>query len=88
MSNYQGYRLEDNVRRKANNTGESIDGIGKNKNVKSISSKPGQLSAKSQVYLEQLKLSRLNKKQPVKTIKDLSQELIRALTTKYCCKTA
>lgn len=88
MSNYIGYKTEDNLRRKANNTGEAIDTIGKNQNVKSFSTKPGQMSGKEQASFEQAKLNRLNKKQPVKTIKDLSSDLILALSLKYGCVAA
>jgi hypothetical protein len=41
------YTIADNAKRKANNMDE-ISGIGPNKNAKSYSSKPGQLSAKQQ----------------------------------------
>lgn len=88
MSNYIGYKPEDNARRKANNTGEAIDTIGNNQNVKAISTKPGQMSMKEQAAFEQMKLNRLNKKQPVKTIKDLPSDLVLALAQKYGCKAA
>lgn len=88
MSNYRGYSQEDNTRRKANNTGESIDGIGTNQNVKSISTKHGQLSARDQVAFEQMKLNRLNKKQPIKTMDQMDTKLILALNSKYGCKIA
>ena len=88
MSNYIGYKPEDNARRKANNTGEAIDTVGKNQNVKAISTKPGQMSMKEQAAFEQMKLNRLNKKQPVKSINDLSPDLILALKQKYGCKAA
>ena len=88
MSNYKGYKPEDNARRKANNTGECIDTIGKNQNVKAISTKPGQMSMKEQAAYQQMKLNRLNKKQPVKTIDDMPVELISELIAKYGCKVA
>ena len=44
------YNLADNVGRKANNTGDTA-GDGPNQNVKSYSTKPGQLSAKQQAAL-------------------------------------
>lgn len=65
MSNYFGYRPEDNFRRKENNTGESYDSIGKNRNEKEYTSaKMG--SAKTQATREADRLKRLNRKQPVK----------------------
>jgi hypothetical protein len=42
------YNAADNAKRKANNMGDEVQGIGRNKNVKAYSSKPGQLSAKQQ----------------------------------------
>ena len=66
MSNYEGYRLEDNVKRKSNNTGDVVETAGKNQNVKSWSSKPGQLSARQQANLEAKKYQELNKQQEVK----------------------
>lgn len=65
MSNYIGYKLEDNARRKMNNTGDSTE-TGCNSNVKSYSSKPGQLSAYQQADELTRKQQCLNKKQPVK----------------------
>ena len=61
---------EDNVRRKANNTSSEL-GWGPNNNVKAYSSKPGQLSAKTQAQRDATKYKRLNKKQPVKTLSSL-----------------
>lgn len=46
------YQPHANQERKAANTGDVIEGIGHNKNVKSFSSKPGQLSAKQQAARE------------------------------------
>jgi hypothetical protein len=83
MSNYIGYDQNDNARRKANNTGDAIDGIGKNQNVKAYSSKPGQLSMKDQASLEQTKLNRLNKSQPVRSLKDFSEQELVDLAIKY-----
>lgn len=70
MSNYEGYKLEDNVDRKENNTGDVLNSIGPNKNVKSYSTKPGQLSAREQVEREDQRQRRLNKIQPVKILTD------------------
>jgi hypothetical protein len=79
MSNYIGYKLEDNLRRKATNTGEELESVGQNKNVKAYSTKPGQLSMKAQASLENAKLKCLNKKQPVKIY---TKEEIEALNKK------
>lgn len=59
------YSMADNIRRKANNTGDAV-GAGPNVNVKSYSSKPGQLSAKQSAAVEAKKLASINRKQPVK----------------------
>lgn len=59
------YSLAENIRRKANNTGDAV-GAGPNVNVKSYSSKPGQLSAKQAATVESKKLAIINRKQPVK----------------------
>lgn len=60
------YTPKDNIKRKMNNTGDVV-GEGPNTNVKSFSTKPGQLSAKAQADLETKKNKKLNSKQPVKT---------------------
>lgn len=59
------YNPNDNARRKANNVGDSV-GEGPNVNVKSYSTKPGQLSTKDQVNLATRIQHAANKKQPVK----------------------
>lgn len=75
MSNYIGYKPEDNERRKANNMTDQL-GYGPNNNVKSYSSKPGQLSAKSQAEAEHKKYQRLNRKQPVVVLTDEEKEAL------------
>jgi len=60
------YSETDNIKRKANNIGESVDNAGKNVNVKSYSSKAGQLSAKASAALQAARDSAKNKAQPVK----------------------
>ena len=67
MSNYKGYKTVDNIRRKANNIGQSI-GFGPNNNIKSYSTKIGQLSSKAQAQVLQTKYNKLNKKQPIKIL--------------------
>ena len=59
------YNPNDNARRKANNTGDVI-GEGPNTNVKSWSTKPGQLSTKDQVNLATRIQNAASKKMPVK----------------------
>lgn len=68
MSGYKGYKPEDNIRRKSNNTGEVIDTIGQNQNVKSYSSKPGQLAGWEQNDQLEEKNKHRNAKQPVRTL--------------------
>jgi hypothetical protein len=85
MSNYIGYKPEDNARRKANNTGDSIPTVGKNQNVKCLSTKPGQLSMKEQAAFQQMKLNRLNKKQPVRSMNQFSDDELKAMQAKYGC---
>lgn len=69
------YNPADNIKRKMNNTGD-VAGNGPNQNVKSYSSKPGQLSAKAQAALQQARDNNKNKQQPVKVY---SKEEIAAL---------
>jgi hypothetical protein len=61
------YNPTDNIKRKANNTGDELANIGGNKNVKAISTKPGQLSAKAQAKLEAARDKARSAKMPVKT---------------------
>jgi hypothetical protein len=61
------YTTKDNVKRKANNVGDQAIGAGPNVNVKAISTKPGQQSAKAQAKTEAAKYSKLNRGQPVTT---------------------
>jgi len=68
MSRYNGYKPEDNARRKANNTGEQLDGVGPNFKVKSYSSKPGQLSAEDQAALIAKEQYKKNRNSPVKQL--------------------
>ena len=76
MSGYKGYKLEDNIRRKANNTGDSIDWE-TNTNVKSYSTKPGQLSAKQQADRTLKEQQKLNRKQPVTKLSDIKCPVVR-----------
>jgi hypothetical protein len=61
------YNPTDNIKRKAKNTGDEVEDIGGNKNVKALSTKPGQLSAKAQAKLEAAKDKAKSAKMPVKT---------------------
>lgn len=60
------YNPADNAKRKANNVGDSTE-IGPNQNIKSYSSKPGQLSGKQSAALTARIQNAANKKQPVTT---------------------
>lgn len=59
------YSAADNAKRKMSNTGDVVD-AGKNVNVKSYSTKPGQMSSKEQSNLTSRIQAAANKKQPVK----------------------
>lgn len=71
------YNPTDNIKRKANNIGDEIKDIGKNKNVKAYSSKPGQLSAKAQA---QLQSAQDKKKSAAMPVKSYSPEELAAMT--------
>lgn len=73
MSNYIGYKPEDNFKRKENNTTDQL-GWGPNNNIKAYSTKPGQMSMKSQSNVICMKQARLNRKQPVKQLSKMSPE--------------
>ena len=77
------YSAVDNARRKANNTGDAVDGIGPNVNAKAYSSKPGQLSGKQQASVSAKIQERANKKMPVTTLKDMSPEKAQAMKEQY-----
>lgn len=66
------YQAHANQERKANNTGDVVTGIGRNKNVKAYSSKPGQLSAKQQAAAMHTKANQKANSGPVKS--DFSDE--------------
>ena len=76
------YTTADNVKRKAGNIGDKV-GEGPNTNVKAYSTKPGQLSAKAQAALIEAKQRQQNKKQPVKTLADMTPEEQVAMKAKY-----
>jgi len=59
------YSAVDNARRKANNLTDQVP-VGPNVNVKSFSTKPGQMSSKAQAGLTARIQAAANKKQPVK----------------------
>jgi hypothetical protein len=60
------YTEADNAERKKNNTGDVVEGIGQNRNVKAYSTKTGQLSAKQSADKQAREDRKRNKKQPVK----------------------
>lgn len=59
------YNPNDNARRKFSNTGDVV-GEGPNRNAKSLSTKPGQMSAKASAELTSRIQNKANKKQPIK----------------------
>ena len=61
------YSAADNAQRKMKNTGEEVEGVGQNKNVKTYTSAP-KGTAKQQAATEARHYAKLNRKQPVKTI--------------------
>lgn len=80
MSNYgpkklKLYNTNDNLKRKSSRTSEELE-LGPNSMVRSYSTKPGQLSSKSQAEADTKRYARLNKKQPVKVF---SKEEIEAI---------
>jgi hypothetical protein len=75
------YNPADNARRKARNTTDQIPSA-TNRNVKAFSTKPAQLSGKQQADALARKQAALNRKQPVRTMKDMSPEELAALTAK------
>jgi hypothetical protein len=75
------YVPEANIRRKANNVGDVV-GEGPNRNVKAYAGKPGQLSAKQQAGSLAAKQKALNRKQPVKTMKDMTPEELADITAR------
>ena len=76
------YNEVDNIRRKARNTNDQVE-AGQNRNVKAYSTKPGQLSARAQADVQAKQYAKLNKKQPVKTLADMSPEEIEKIKAKY-----
>lgn len=83
MSNYIGYKLEDNIRRKENNLTDQLPELGSNQNVKCYSTKPGQLSRTSQVQKEHAKYQALNRRQPVRGMDDLDPAVVADLKARY-----
>lgn len=60
------YTEADNAERKKNNTGDVVEGIGQNRNVKAYSTRPGQLSAKQSAAKQAREDRKRNRRQPVK----------------------
>jgi hypothetical protein len=77
------YSEVDNIKRKANNVGDVMQDIGPNRNVKAFSTKPGQLSAKQQANQEAKKLNAANRKAPVTTFSEMSEEKKEELRQMY-----
>lgn len=72
---YKEYKVPDNLRRKSSRTGDILE-LGPNSEARSYSTRPGQLSMKSQANRDSEKYNRLNKKQPVRI---LSKEEIESI---------
>lgn len=75
------YNPPDNARRKERNLTDQVP-AGPNANVKAYSTRPGQLSIKQQADEVSRKQNALNRKQPVRTMKDMTPQELAALTAK------
>jgi hypothetical protein len=70
-----------NQKRKENNI-DTVEGVGQNKNVKRYTSAPTGTAHAQAVNQAQVDAAK-NKKQPVKTLKDMSPEEVKALEAQY-----
>lgn len=76
MSNYIGYKKVDNLKRKANNTGEEITTIGVHKNVKEYTNPNGTYYEQAErITMESVKKSR---KMPVKIYTEEEKKALQA----------
>lgn len=71
------YDQADNAKRKMGNIGDVV-GDAPNKNVKSYSTKPGQLSSKAQADITARAQAKLNRKQPVKIFSQEEKDVLAA----------
>lgn len=83
MSTYDGYNPNDNARRKANNVGDELPELGHNKNVKAISTKPGQMSGAMQSLREANFYKNRSRKNPVTLVQD--PKILAELNERYGC---
>ena len=74
------YSDADNQERKANNTGESLDNIGQNKNVKQFTTSNSSMQATSEKNTA--KEQKKKTKASTRTMKDFSPEELQAMTDK------
>lgn len=74
------YNAGDNQKRKENNTGESLDNIGQNKNLKQYTTSNSSVAAASEKNTA--KEQRKKTKASTKTMKDFSPEELQAMTDK------
>lgn len=76
------YNPADNMRRKANNTGESVADAGKNVNVKKYTT-TGSSVGQAASNAEAKRQAKANKTARVKTMKDMTEEEIKAIQDRY-----
>lgn len=74
------YSEADNQKRKENNTGESLDNIGQNKNLKQYTTSNSSMQAANEKSTT--KEQRKKTKASTKTMKDFSPEELQAMTDK------
>lgn len=74
------YNTSDNQKRKENNTGESLDNVGQNKNLKQYTTSNSSVQAASDKNTA--KEQRKKTKESTKTMKDFSPEELQAMTDK------
>lgn len=74
------YNANDNQKRKANNTGESLDSIGQNRNLKQYTTSRSSTQAANEKTTA--KEQRKKTKASTKTMKDFSPEELQAMTDK------
>lgn len=79
------YNPADNIKRKANNTGEAVVDAGKNVNVKNYTTS-GSSVAQATEAAEAKRQAAANKKAPVKTLADMSDDEKAKLEAKYGAK--
>lgn len=79
------YSPKDNIQRKMTRTGEEVDGVGQNKAVRQYTTSNSSMSQAASAA-EEKRQAAANKKAPVKTLADMSDEEKKALEAKYGAK--